>query len=91
MLEIEKINVSYGDLQALWDVSFEVEEKEIVALIGPNGAGKTTTLKTISGLLRPFSGEIKFQGIRHWIKCRSIKEWNWESAWFQRAGGSSRE
>ncbi len=62
MLEIEKINVSYGDLQALWDISFRVEEKEIVALIGPNGAGKTTTLKTITGLLRPFGGEIKFEG-----------------------------
>lgn len=63
MLEIEKINVSYGDLQALWEVSLEVKEKEIVALIGPNGAGKTTTLKTISGLLRPFAGEIRFQGV----------------------------
>ncbi len=63
MLEIEKINVSYGDLQALWDISFKVGTGEIVALIGPNGAGKTTTLKTISGLLRPFAGEIKFQGI----------------------------
>ena len=63
MLEIEKINVSYGDLQALWDVSFRAEEKEVVALIGPNGAGKTTTLKTVSGLLRPFGGEIKFEGL----------------------------
>jgi len=63
MLEIERINVSYGDLQALWEVSFKVEEKEIVALIGPNGAGKTTTLKTISGLLRPFGGEIRFEGL----------------------------
>jgi branched-chain amino acid transport system ATP-binding protein len=63
MLEIEKINVSYGDLQALWDISFKAEEKEIVALIGPNGAGKTTTLKSISGLLRPISGEIKFEGL----------------------------
>jgi branched-chain amino acid transport system ATP-binding protein len=63
MLEIEKINVSYGDLQALWEVSFKVEEKEIVALIGPNGAGKTTTLKTISGLLRPLGGEIRFEGL----------------------------
>ena len=63
MLEIERINVSYGDLQALWDVSFRIEEKEIVALIGPNGAGKTTTLKTISGLLRPFAGEIRFEGL----------------------------
>ena len=62
MLETEKINVSYGDLQALWDVSFHVATGEIVALIGPNGAGKTTTLKAITGLLRPFSGEIKFQG-----------------------------
>ena len=63
MLEIEKINVSYGDLQALWDVSFQVKEKEIVALIGPNGAGKTTTVKTISGLLRPLTGEIRFEGV----------------------------
>lgn len=63
MLEIEKINVSYGDLQALWNISFKVEGKEIVALIGPNGAGKTTTLKAISGLLRPFAGEIRFEGL----------------------------
>jgi branched-chain amino acid transport system ATP-binding protein len=63
MLEIEKINVSYGDLQALWDVSFRVEKKKITALIGPNGAGKTTTLKTITGLLRPSAGEIRFEGI----------------------------
>jgi branched-chain amino acid transport system ATP-binding protein len=62
MLEIEKINVSYGDLQALWDISFKVKEKEIVALIGPNGAGKTTTLKTITGLLRSFGDEIRFEG-----------------------------
>jgi len=62
MLEIEKINVSYGDLQALWDVSFKVKEKKITALIGPNGAGKTTTLKTITGLLRPSVGEIRFEG-----------------------------
>jgi branched-chain amino acid transport system ATP-binding protein len=63
MLEIEKINVSYGDLQALWDISLKVEEKEIVALIGPNGAGKSTTLKTICGLLTPFAGETKFEGV----------------------------
>jgi branched-chain amino acid transport system ATP-binding protein len=63
MLTIEKINVSYGDLQALWNVAFEVNQKEVVALIGPNGAGKTTTLKSISGLLRPFAGEIKFEGL----------------------------
>jgi branched-chain amino acid transport system ATP-binding protein len=62
MLKIERINVSYGDLQALWDISFKVEEKEIVALIGPNGAGKSTTLRTITGLLRPVRGEIEFEG-----------------------------
>jgi branched-chain amino acid transport system ATP-binding protein len=63
MLEIERINVSYGDLQVLWDVFFEVKKEEIVALIGPNSAGKTTTLKTVSGLLRPFAGEIRFEGL----------------------------
>jgi branched-chain amino acid transport system ATP-binding protein len=62
MLEVQRINVSYGDLQALWGISFDVEEKEIVTLIGPNGAGKTTTLKTITGLLKPFAGEIRFEG-----------------------------
>jgi len=63
MLEIERINVSYADLQALWDVSFRVQEKEIVALLGPNGAGKTTTLRAITGLLRPFAGGVKFEGV----------------------------
>jgi branched-chain amino acid transport system ATP-binding protein len=63
MLEIERINVSYGDLQALWGVTFRIEEREIVALIGPNGAGKSTTLKTITGLLKPSAGEIRFEGI----------------------------
>ncbi len=63
MLEIEKISVSYADLQALWDISFKVEQREIVALIGPNGAGKTTTLRTITGLLRPFAGEIRFESL----------------------------
>ena len=61
MLEIEGMNVFYGDFKALWDVSFKVEKDEIVALIGPNGAGKTTILKTISGLLRPLAGEITFE------------------------------
>ena len=64
MLEVDKINVFYGDLQALWDVSFEVHEGEKVVIVGANGAGKTTTLRTISGLLRPRSGEIRFLGQR---------------------------
>ena len=60
MLEVKNIDVSYGDLQVLWDVSFEVNEGEIVALVGANGAGKSTTLKTVSGLLRPNNGSVRF-------------------------------
>ena len=60
MLKINNINTFYGDLQALWDVSLEVNRGELVALVGPNGAGKTTLLKTITGLLQPASGEIIF-------------------------------
>jgi branched-chain amino acid transport system ATP-binding protein len=63
MLNISHINVYHGYLQALWDVSLEIEEGEIVALIGSNGAGKTTLLKTVSGLLRPASGKITFEGL----------------------------
>lgn len=62
MLQIENIDVSYGDLPVLWDMSLEVGQEAIVALIGPNGAGKTTTLKTIMGLLRPTEGDITFMG-----------------------------
>jgi len=64
MLEVNKINVFYGQAQALWDVSFQVKEGEIVTLVGSNGAGKTTTLKTISGLLSPASGQLVFNGQR---------------------------
>ncbi|MES9996211.1 ATP-binding cassette domain-containing protein [Desulfovibrio aminophilus] len=60
VLDIRNINVFYGDVQVIWDVSFNVREGEIVALIGANGAGKSTILRTISGLLRPASGEISF-------------------------------
>jgi len=62
MLSLDNINVSYGEVQALWDVSLEVAQGEIVALVGSNGAGKTTTLKTVSGLLHPWSGSITFEG-----------------------------
>jgi branched-chain amino acid transport system ATP-binding protein len=62
MLEVKKINTFYGKVQVLWDVSLKVIKKEIVAFIGANGAGKTTLINTISGLLRPASGSIKFLG-----------------------------
>jgi branched-chain amino acid transport system ATP-binding protein len=62
MLAIEKLQVAYGKVQALWDVTLEVPDGEIVALVGANGAGKTTLLKTVSGLLRRQSGSITFDG-----------------------------
>ena len=61
MLKIKNIDVFYDDVQVIWDVSFEVNKGEIVALIGANGAGKSTVLKTISGILRPKKGEIFFE------------------------------
>ena len=62
MLEVRGIDVFYGDVQVLWNISFEVKQGEVVALIGANGAGKSTTLKTVSGLLRPRSGSVSFLG-----------------------------
>jgi len=64
MLEIQNLNVSYGEFQALFDVSLRVAEKETVITVGPNGAGKSTLLKTVSGLLHPRSGTITFLGKR---------------------------
>ena len=62
MLAIEKLQVAYGKVQALWDVTLGVPDGEIVALVGANGAGKTTLLKTVSGLLRRQSGAITYEG-----------------------------
>jgi branched-chain amino acid transport system ATP-binding protein len=62
LLEVKGIDVAYGDVQALWDVSIQVEEGAIVALVGANGAGKTTLLKTISGLVHARKGEILMSG-----------------------------
>ena len=61
MLELEQIDAYYGDLQALWGISMQVREGDLVALVGPNGAGKTTTLKVITGLLRARAGGISFE------------------------------
>ena len=62
MLKVENLSVHYGMIQAVRNVSFEVNEGEVVSLIGANGAGKTTILRTISGLVRPSAGKIKFLG-----------------------------
>jgi branched-chain amino acid transport system ATP-binding protein len=62
MLSVRGLDVLYGEAQALWDVSFEVSEGEVVTLIGANGAGKTTALKTLAGLLKPRRGELRFLG-----------------------------
>jgi branched-chain amino acid transport system ATP-binding protein len=69
LLELRGVDVRYGDVQAVWDVSFHVNDGTIVALLGANGAGKTTLLKTISGILRPNQGEILFLG-RSVVKLR---------------------
>jgi len=61
MLEVENVSAAYGMVQILRDVSFKVNDKEIVSIIGPNGAGKTTLVKTIMGLVKPKSGSIKFK------------------------------
>ena len=62
LLEVKDLSVYYGVIQALKGISFEVDQGDVIALIGANGAGKTTTLHTVSGLLKPKSGSIVFDG-----------------------------
>jgi len=64
MLSVKNLQVAYGTVQAIWDISFDVPEGEIVAMIGANGAGKSTTLKTLAGLLKPKGGTITLDGTR---------------------------
>lgn len=64
MLKVKNLKVGYDNVPVIFDVSFEVNEGEMVSIVGSNGAGKTTTLKTISGLLKPMAGEIYFLGER---------------------------
>ena len=62
MLEVDNVHAYYGKIHALKNISLNIDKGEIVTLIGGNGAGKSSTLKTISGLLRPRQGGIRFQG-----------------------------
>ena len=62
LLEVKNIEVFYGDVQVIFDLSLKVEEGEVVSIIGGNGAGKSTLLRTISGLMQPAKGEIAFEG-----------------------------
>jgi branched-chain amino acid transport system ATP-binding protein len=62
LLEVEDLHVAYGAIEAVKGISFRVDEGQVVTLIGGNGAGKTTTLRTLSGLLKPTAGDIRFRG-----------------------------
>ncbi len=64
VLEVRKIAAAYGDVQALWDVSFSVDEGKVATLLGSNGAGKTTSLRVVSGLLPALEGEVLLKGER---------------------------
>jgi branched-chain amino acid transport system ATP-binding protein len=64
MLDVKDIDVFYGDLQALWGISLDVKEAEIVSLVGSNGGGKSTILRTIAGLQKPSGGAVQFRGQR---------------------------
>jgi branched-chain amino acid transport system ATP-binding protein len=61
MLEVQNVSAAYGMVQVLWDVSFQIKQKEIVSIIGPNGSGKTSLVKVIAGLLPAKSGTIRFK------------------------------
>ncbi|MEL7648026.1 MAG: ABC transporter ATP-binding protein [Sedimentibacter sp.] len=64
MLKVKNLKVGYDNVPVIFDVSFEVKEKEVVSIVGSNGAGKSTILRTVSGLLKPMHGEIEFCGER---------------------------
>jgi branched-chain amino acid transport system ATP-binding protein len=64
LISVTSLNVFYGDAQALWDVGFQVYEGEVFSIIGSNGSGKSTILRALTGLTRPSSGEVEFQGER---------------------------
>jgi len=62
LLQVKNVDIFYGDAQAVWDVSFSVDQKKIIALLGANGAGKSSLLNAISSVIQPKKGEILFSG-----------------------------
>ena len=62
MLKVEGLRAGYGSINILWDLSFEVHEGEVVAILGSNGAGKTTMVRAVTGMVRPSSGSVNFNG-----------------------------
>jgi branched-chain amino acid transport system ATP-binding protein len=62
MLELQQVTVAYGEARALWDISMQVRQGELLCVVGPNGAGKTTLVNTLAGILRPKSGRITMEG-----------------------------
>ena len=89
MLKIDELKVSYGGIEAVKGITFEVPERKIVTLIGANGAGKSTTLRTIAGLVKPAHGCIHLQG-RDITSLSPTALSPRGSPWSRRAGGSSR-
>ena len=63
MLKVENLNAGYGAIKILWDLNFEIRDGEIVAILGSNGAGKTTMVRAVTGLIRPTSGTVVFNGV----------------------------
>ncbi|MBR1671715.1 MAG: ABC transporter ATP-binding protein, partial [Fretibacterium sp.] len=63
MLKIEGLNAGYGSVRILWDISFHVDDGEVIAILGGNGAGKTTAVRAITGLIRPMSGSVQLNGV----------------------------
>ena len=88
MLKIENLTFSYGKIQALKGVSFEVKQGEILSIVGANGAGKSTLMKCIAGLLKPQGGVISYN--EEPLPNQPALLWPRESLWCRRAGGFSR-
>src|SRR3954470_10438724 len=74
MIRVQNLVKTYGEIQAVRDISFEVQEGEIFAFLGPNGAGKTTTIKMLTTLLKPTSGRIEIDGLDPAIRSNEVRK-----------------